>query len=796
MEEGYDWDRMGSFQIVDGINIPGSSLMEGEILVEPPDSAVGGGVSPDQREFTRQVCSLSQFLVGSEGSDVKGGAQKNYIQQGGGGGGGGDFGLGTQQPLSVMGGGDPQGFGGVQPGLADPGVGIRDGSVYGGYPFVDAESAVSEKELTKRKRSYSGSTGGRLGACSQNSLTGIGRSAGVGGIGNGVNGGSLTKGSGKTRTRKTRDNSEDYGGTNSHSKSAYSASGGDGCSFGQSSSISEDLNSIKYYEGFKLPLGDLGRKMLLKKLREIHTQNPTKMEKALTDHGLSYTRIRFASVQQLFKISYVCDVFDYALSIHCEFGRPRHRDSSKSVQLSSVGSNQSLVSQQPSHSGISSRKGLESQNRGGTEKFESQSGLGAPRSQGAAEDSSSGAGKLDGGELVEAYTPDASPCSHRSYSSAKGNSYSKESGLLSNTPMNKIEHDITSPVSIFSATTGSPSSQKKRRMSSAKSSFSFSPPPIPVTNSPMQGGDSKDLLSLNQELPGYLNNQTMLGYGHVHGSCTTPNPDHQATSGFGPQSEICTGQGIQEQLHQQHSQSLQNGGMGMPFQKKFDEHEPLDSVVPISSHPGGAGVQKTPTRRQKMRARKKGTLSATRNESSIHSSAPFCNSVPNQQGGGGGASNLFGYFDLDEIYSSSMDAEITPFYQPESETAYFGDFEHIHQNQDVIHFSAPSSLQSSSLDLHDQNISLCSPFGPPLDSSSLILTSFLDTDHSSDITSYENPTSLYFYPQPHFSSNFDEYFESSNLNGFLAQGLNSLEILNSNELEVENIDIGCPLISI
>ncbi|PPS94846.1 Uncharacterized protein GY17_00001944 [Cryptosporidium hominis] len=840
MEEGYDWDQISSFQIVDGMNISSSSLLDDELLITSPDSSNNGNsVSLEQREFSRPICSpLSQFLVGSDGSNSKNVGQKHFSQHqhtnSAGGAGGSNFNLNNSHSSIV---GESQHYG-LQSGLTNSGNNIRDNSIYNtGYQFNDTEKiSTTEKEFTKRKRPYSNNSNNninvgsnssnRIGNCTQNSLSGITRSVmGIGGIGAGVTNNSLTKTPTKTRTRKVRESSDDFGNSSSgpsvHSKSGYSSnSSGESCSFGSSSNISEDLNSVKYYEGFKLPLGDLGRKMLLKKLREIHTQNPTKMEKALTDHGLSYTRIRFASVQQLFKISYVCDVFDYALSIHCEFGRPRHRDSSKSVQLSSVNSNSNMIQQQ-SHSNISSRRVIDSQQhnnglsggaavQGGiSEKFESHSAIGntnggvIPRGQGLLDDSSKVLGKLE--TDLDTYTPETSPCSHRSYSSSKS-LYSKDSSLISNTPLNKIEHDITSPISIFSTTSGSPSSQRKRR-GSAKSSYNFSPPPIPVTNSPIQSGDPKDISSLNPELSNFMNNQNLINYNIIQGNVSNNNMNGNSTvSGFSTQSDVCTSHfpDHQQQLHHNigHynniNNHIQNGGRAPhhpppSYHKKHEEHEPLDSMISMNS--GSDSILQKPAKRQKIRSKKKNTLADIRSEPPTQATYSYSSST---QPGINNGSSIFVCGDIDEIYcTSTINTEVTPFYQPESEIAHLGEFETSHHShnyhnhhQDSIHFI-------SSTESHDQNIPICSAFGSPFDSS-LIISSSLDTESSqnSGIITCDSPTSFYLYSQPNISSNYDEYMDSSCLNGFLTQGLNSIEMLNSSELEMDNFDIGCPLISI
>lgn len=832
MEEGYDWDQIGGFRIVDGMNISSSPLLDDELIITPSDLPTSVGIPLDQREFQRQICSpLSQFLVGSDTSpslkidDQKHFSHHNHTACAPPGTGSG-FGLpGSHSPAL----GESSHNYGIHAGLpGSGGAGIRDGSLlYGtsGFKFCDATDKVvsADKELTKRKRGYNSSTPSRVGGCVQNGLSGLGRPVmDVGGIGAaGAAGGcSLGKPPGKPRARKVRESQEEFGSSSSgssvHSKSMYASSSGEGgCSFSSAPNISEDLNSVKYYEGFKLPLGDLGRKMLLKKLREIHTQNPTKMEKALTDHGLSYTRIRFASVQQLFKISYVCDVFDYALSIHCEFGRPRHRDSSKGVQLSStnsagsgISSKRGAVSDQfESHSGVSAGGDIAGAGACGDVAGGGDGGAGACIDGGGAgagdghlEDSSNGlvvTGKLEND--ADTYTPDTSPCSHRSYSSTKS-LYSKESsGLVSNTPMSKVEHDVTSPISMFSTTSGSsPASQRKRR-GSAKSSYNFSPPPIPVTSSPLQSIDPKDVSSLGPELSNYMSGQNMMSYGVLHGGGMG-----SSVSGFGVQGgDMCTSHFSEQPLC--HYGSLE-GRAQSSYRRKHDEHESLDSVIPANGSPDSS-LHKPPTKRQKVRSKRKSALADLRGDPPMLPHPPphsYASPAPSAGASTSCGSGIFGCGDIEEIYcTSAIGADVTPFYQPESEIAHLGDFyhpvHHYHHNHPHLHPDSAHLIYSS--ELHDRNIPTCSIFGSPFDSS-LVINSSLDATEScsqdSEAIVYgDNAAPLYLYSQPNLFSSFDDYVDSSCLSGFLTQGLNSMEVFGSGELEMDNFDIGsCPLISI
>ncbi|KAH8739222.1 hypothetical protein FG386_000698 [Cryptosporidium ryanae] len=594
MEEGYDWDKIRNFQIVDGIEIPTSSLLTEHVSACSKDSNSKISLNSKDEDLSKKISSIPQLLVypcisnsdscdNNDNNNVstpkeyclesaysKVGLEKQYVNDtinnstnAGGFGFGLPFGsasLFNSVPSSISGstsesrsGSTPESrsesvpisrsgsISGIQhyvmhPGLIDAptSIDIRDVNGIGG---LDGIEAISSNTCDSNLDGEAGNCSND-GANISSNIYGFQHStgkfredeeldtekdiqeqlysngAGIGSIGGGSSNNKPScnqnstgvKSSSKARNRRTRENSEDF--YTSSSKNYSQREGSNGCQMGSGSSpnLSEDLNSIKYYEGFKLPLGDLGRKMLLKKLREIHTQNPTKMEKALTDHGLSYTRIRFASVQQLFKISYVCDVFDYALSIHCEFGRPRHRDSSKGasansgsggVQIFSPGVASSPSSQNPSDS----KRPTDSsspQNSG----FITGNSLMCIGPQNAIDENYVNSGNQKHLDLgLDSYTPDTSPCgSHRSGSSTSSVSTTTSANsisgpncdsTLSNSKellVNKLENDLVSPISIFSANCSPSSSQKKRKTSGKSSSpsgssYNFTPPPIPVTGS-------------------------------------------------------------------------------------------------------------------------------------------------------------------------------------------------------------------------------------------------------------------------------------------------------------------------
>ncbi|KAH7650283.1 hypothetical protein FG379_003355 [Cryptosporidium bovis] len=599
MEEGYDWDKIRSFQIVDGIGIDTTSLLNDDILVPPRDTSSKSNLN-QKEDLSRKLSSISQLLMypnvtnnsninnstninnnshsnsvntpreGLENVNSKTGFEKQYVNNTAGGFGFGIPFVSTSLPNSMSSSrsgsasvsrsgsvSDIQQHYVMHPGLIDAptAISLRDANGTGGLDGIEAiNNNISSSNLNKEvnNRNNIGSIGGNNNGADNMSNNIYGFHSGISGhfqhsdvqyqendvlntekdiqkqlysdrtgvVGAGVGsmrGGDVNnkvscnqnsvgvKSSSKTRNRRVKENSEDFS-ANNCSKNYSQRDGNSGCQIGSGSlpNLSEDLNSIKYYEGFKLPLGDLGRKMLLKKLREIHTQNPTKMEKALTDHGLSYTRIRFASVQQLFKISYVCDVFDYALSIHCEFGRPRHRDSSKGangnnanggVQISS-----SVASSPSSRNSPDSKRSIDSSSH--NSGFVTGSNLMCIESQNIIDENYMNTSNQKNLDLeLDSCTPETSPCgSHRSGSStssvsttASANSISGSNcGLITpdskDRSTNKMDNDLSSPMSIFSTNCSPPNSQKKRKTSvksssPSVSSYNFSPPPIPVTGS-------------------------------------------------------------------------------------------------------------------------------------------------------------------------------------------------------------------------------------------------------------------------------------------------------------------------
>lgn len=76
-----------------------------------------------------------------------------------------------------------------------------------------------------------------------------------------------------------------------------------------------------WYVGFRLPLGAEGRQVLLRRLRRAyHAAPPTTRDAVLASHGLYFSRVPFATVSDLFKLSHLLGVFDFAVQCSHEFG--------------------------------------------------------------------------------------------------------------------------------------------------------------------------------------------------------------------------------------------------------------------------------------------------------------------------------------------------------------------------------------------------------------------------------------------------------------------------------------------
>ncbi|CEL98447.1 unnamed protein product [Vitrella brassicaformis CCMP3155] len=79
--------------------------------------------------------------------------------------------------------------------------------------------------------------------------------------------------------------------------------------------------TIEYEEGIALKLGGEGRKALLKRLREFHELNKDFMDQTLLDHGLKYGEMRNATLPQLFKMAYICGLWEEAVQLHLDHMR-------------------------------------------------------------------------------------------------------------------------------------------------------------------------------------------------------------------------------------------------------------------------------------------------------------------------------------------------------------------------------------------------------------------------------------------------------------------------------------------
>mmetsp|Transcript_19791 Transcript_19791/g.56826 ORF Transcript_19791/g.56826 Transcript_19791/m.56826 type:complete len:459 (-) Transcript_19791:539-1915(-) len=65
-----------------------------------------------------------------------------------------------------------------------------------------------------------------------------------------------------------------------------------------------------------LKLGGEGRKALIKRLREFHEGSKDLVEETLLDQGLKYGEIHNATLPQLFKMAYVCGLWEEAVQLH------------------------------------------------------------------------------------------------------------------------------------------------------------------------------------------------------------------------------------------------------------------------------------------------------------------------------------------------------------------------------------------------------------------------------------------------------------------------------------------------
>ncbi|KEG03948.1 conserved Plasmodium protein, unknown function [Plasmodium vinckei vinckei] len=87
----------------------------------------------------------------------------------------------------------------------------------------------------------------------------------------------------------------------------------------QCNNILYNINKI-WHPGFNRPLGDVGRKLVLKEIREHHHRDPKKTTDLLLERGLDYGKVRFMRVNELYHYMYALDSFEYAIKISLEFG--------------------------------------------------------------------------------------------------------------------------------------------------------------------------------------------------------------------------------------------------------------------------------------------------------------------------------------------------------------------------------------------------------------------------------------------------------------------------------------------
>ncbi|KJP88733.1 hypothetical protein AK88_01614 [Plasmodium fragile] len=87
----------------------------------------------------------------------------------------------------------------------------------------------------------------------------------------------------------------------------------------QCENVYYNVNKI-WSSHFNRPLGDIGRKLILKEIRELHYKDAFKTTSLLTREGLDYGKVRFMKVSELYHYMYALGVFEYAVKISLEFG--------------------------------------------------------------------------------------------------------------------------------------------------------------------------------------------------------------------------------------------------------------------------------------------------------------------------------------------------------------------------------------------------------------------------------------------------------------------------------------------
>ncbi|EZG84063.1 hypothetical protein GNI_013380 [Gregarina niphandrodes] len=74
------------------------------------------------------------------------------------------------------------------------------------------------------------------------------------------------------------------------------------------------ISRILYDENRKIKLGKDGREALRAKLRRLHDKHATRMDELLAKHGFKYSELRNATVQQLSRMAFVCNLWDQVVS--------------------------------------------------------------------------------------------------------------------------------------------------------------------------------------------------------------------------------------------------------------------------------------------------------------------------------------------------------------------------------------------------------------------------------------------------------------------------------------------------
>lgn len=83
---------------------------------------------------------------------------------------------------------------------------------------------------------------------------------------------------------------------------------------------SSPLVDVEWYEGFRLPLGQDGRQVLLRKLREVYHTNSQDWDARLAHRDILFSRMPYATVCDLYKVAHLFGIFKFALHCSARYG--------------------------------------------------------------------------------------------------------------------------------------------------------------------------------------------------------------------------------------------------------------------------------------------------------------------------------------------------------------------------------------------------------------------------------------------------------------------------------------------